>query len=923
MRMKLRGRTTVALVLVTALAMGCSDERPETLVASAKGYLATGDTKAAVIQLKNALQKAPDLAEARFLLGKSLLESGDVLAAEKELQKALELKYPAAEVNPALARVLVMTGNYKRVADEFSQAEAATPQGTAELKTALGQAQLVLGNWDAARSAFSAAQSADPRYAPAVLGQATIKASEGDIPGASALVENALASSPKMADAWQLKGALLAAQGQQDASIDAYRKALEANPNYLPAHVAIVSFLGQSGKLDEAAKQLEAMQKVAPSHPQTLHIQALLAYYQKNFTAARAAIQEELRVLPDSLGALTLAAAIDLELKSYSSAETNLLKVLSTVPNQLFVRRLLISTYMRGGQPIKAMDALKPVLDKIDNNSDMLAVAGEVYRANRQGPQAAKFFEKAAALDPKNAPKRTAVALSHLAIGDTERGFRELEQTATSDAGNHADLALIAANLQRGDFDRTLAAINSLEKKLPDSPVPRNLQGSTLLAKKDVAGARKSYESALALDPTYFPAAFNLAKLDLADQKPDDARKRFEAILAKDPKNTEALLALAGLRAQAGAPVDEVALMIGRAVTARPADMAPRQALINLYLRSDQPKKAVKAAQDALATFPDRPEILDLLGIAQNAGGEANEALTTFDKLAQVQPGSPMPYLRMAGIQMAAKDYDAAMRSLKKALAINPDLVPAQRGMAGLYLTSGKVQDALAVARDIQKQRPKESAGYLLEGEIRGSRKEWPEAIAAYRAGLKQSNTADLAIRLHAVLGAGGQGADADKFAATWIKDHPKDSAVRIYLAETAMSKKEYASAFAQYKTVVDLLPQNAGVLNNMAWLAGQLNDPKALEYAEKAYALAPGNAAVIDTYGMLLVNKGDTARGIELVQKAVNLAPKQMGIRLNLARALIKDGKKEAAKKELQTLSELGDKFPRHAEVSELMKGL
>ena len=108
-----------------------------------------------------------------------------------------------------------------------------------------------------------------------------------------------------------------------------------------------------------------------------------------------------------------------------------------------------------------------------------------------------------------------------------------------------------------------------------------------------------------------------------------------------------------------------------------------------------------------------------------------------------------------------------------------------------------------------------------------------------------------------------------------------------------------------------------------MAWLAGQLNDPKALEYAEKAYALAPGNAAVIDTYGMRLVNKGDTARGGELVQKAVNLAPKQMGIRLNLARALIKDGKKEAAKKELQTLSELGDKFPRHAEVSELMKGL
>jgi Tfp pilus assembly protein PilF len=50
---------------------------------------------------------------------------------------------------------------------------------------------------------------------------------------------------------------------------------------------------------------------------------------------------------------------------------------------------------------------------------------------------------------------------------------------------------------------------------------------------KDSAGARKSFESALAINPAYFPAAERLARLDLADKKPDDAKKRMEAVLAR------------------------------------------------------------------------------------------------------------------------------------------------------------------------------------------------------------------------------------------------------------------------------------------------------------------------------------------------------------------------------------------------------
>jgi putative PEP-CTERM system TPR-repeat lipoprotein len=240
-----------------------------------------------------------------------------------------------------------------------------------------------------------------------------------------------------------------------------------------------------------------------------------------------------------------------------------------------------------------------------------------------------------------------------------------------------------------------------------------------------------------------------------------------------------------------------------------------------------------------------------------------------------------------------------------------------------VHMEAGREADALAVAREIQKQRPKQSVGYVLEGDINVAKKSWPQAIAAYRTGLKNAGTDDLVIRLDAVLRYSGNAAEADKTLAAWLRDHPDHRDIRMYLAETALGKKDWAVAAARYKEVVAVKPDDALALNNLAYVASQMKDPKALEYAERAVKLAPRNASVLDTYGMLLVDKGDSKRGVETMQRAMELAPASNAIRLNYARALIKDGQKPAAKKELETLAKLGDRFSEQAEVAKLMQGL
>src|SRR5687768_8412823 len=97
----------VLSTLLTACLLACAPQTESELVAAAKQSLAKNDTNTAVVQLKSALQKNPNSAEVRFLLGEALLAAEKPRDAIVELKKARELKYDDARVAPLLAQALL------------------------------------------------------------------------------------------------------------------------------------------------------------------------------------------------------------------------------------------------------------------------------------------------------------------------------------------------------------------------------------------------------------------------------------------------------------------------------------------------------------------------------------------------------------------------------------------------------------------------------------------------------------------------------------------------------------------------------------------------------------------------------------------------------------------------------------------------
>ncbi len=923
--MQLHNLSRIAAAIFLALALvACNRNDTASYVASAKSYIAKSDYKAAIIELKNALLGAPDSGEARFLMATSLLATGDAVGAETEARKALDLKYAPDETYPLLARALLRQGEFRRLVSDLGNVKVGNDNARADLDSSLGIAYLSLGEQKDARTFIDAALAANPKDVRARIVQARLTAQDKDLPQAQKLVDDVLADKPGDVEAILLKSELQLAQGKREEAIKTLEQAVEKAPEDIRLRSAVIPLLVQARQLDRAAAQLEAMKKIAPTQILTFYSDALVSSARGDQAHAKEAIQQVLKAAPDHLPSLYLAGMINYQSGSYAAAEDSMRKVIARVPEERNARQVLAAIYLRTGRPTQALEALDPALKRTPSDPRLLRTAAEAYLALNDAAKATEYFEKANALDKSNVAGQVELAQVRLATGDTDRALRDLEAISKADtSSNAADLALVSAYLRRNEFDKALAAVSALEKKQPTNPLPYSLKGTVYLAKGDVKAARASFSKALEVDPAFFSAAYNLARLDIADRNVEAARKRYAQMLAKNPNSEALLLAQAELLGATGASQQEVTTTIERAIAANPASARPRLALIGYLVQKRDTKAALAAAQAAQAALPDNPQILNALGVNQLLAHENTQALETFRRVVQLQPQSAPPLVKLAEVQLISKDYDGAIDALRQAIALQADLPEAWTAMATAYVAAGRPESAVAEGRKYEKERPDRATGFAIEGEARALQKQWPEAAVAYREALARQPVPMLAVRRYGALQNAGKASEATAMADKWFKDHPKDATLRAAIALQDLAKKDYAKAVRQYEAALEIEPNNALFLNNIAWMLNELGDPKAQKYAERAYTLSPTTPSVLDTLGWILVQHGDAGKGVDLLKAAASAAPDQNEIRLHLAKALLKTGDKARAKNELEALAKLEGASPSRDEAQKILKDL
>ena len=912
----------IALALSLGMALGgCQRSTdPAQLIAEARHYRQQGDVNAAVIQLKNALQQNPDNRDARRLLGEVYIEQADAVSAEKELRRALQLGTPSTELVILLGRSMLLQGQYQRLLDELTGVP--DPAGRPAILALRAGALLGLGNRVDAAALFEEALKADPKLPDALLGLARIAVADRQPDQAASLVERALAAHPADADSLRFKGDLLRIDGKPDAALAAYRAILAAHPHNAQARVDVASLLTDNGKFAEARAELKAARKLSPGRLSGVYAQAMLDYRESKYPAATESLQQILRAAPDYYPAVLLLGAVEWATGANQLAEQHIQKFLGAYPAHLHATKLMGSLYLRANNVDAALELLAPALKLHADDADLLTLAGEANMRARRFDKAADYFEQASALRPRQASLLTAAALGRLGNGEHPRALAEFERAAVLDIKSpRTGTLLVMSYLRANAPDKALGAVRDMERQ-GDSALVQNLKGGVLLARQDVAGARASFGKALALDPLYLPALDNLAQLDILEKHPADAGKRYQDALARSPKSAPLLEALARLAARQGKGADAIG-WLERACRDNPDSLPLALRLADYYVRGGDPGKALVLAQKLQVGNPTNPDVVGLLAQLYVLRQNLPAAAETYAKLAQLLPASSRPQLRIAAVQLAMHDEGAALAALRRAAALEPDLMEPQQMLLKMLVAQKKFAEAGAFATAQQQRRPKAGAGYQLEGDLKSAQGQAGPALAAYERAFALEPGGALMIRMHGALNALGKPAEADARMAQWLRQHPADVAARLHDASSKLVRNDFRAAIEQLEAVLRQAPDNVLALNDLAWALHRVNDKRALGYAERAHALAPASPAIMDTLGWIYLESGNLARALPLLQKASALAPDVGEIRYHFGMALARTGDKRGARRELERLLAAPGEFARRAEAQALLATL
>lgn len=905
---------------------GCSDNpTDEERIKNAETYMAEGSYRAAVIELKNAIQADMENKDFRFLLGQIYLKSGEGVNAEKELRRAESLGADHSAITAPLGQALILQRKYKEALKILQAGGVKENKDGVQILLLSGEAYLGLFDYEQAKKAYITAQKLDPENTEPLLGLAKISVKQGNLALAEIHIERAKQLAPDNIDLILFSAELSFLKGMYVKSEADFKKALKLNKEKDFTSQKFQALTGMATSqilqknLDAASENIGVLTRARPKHPRVMYLQGWLAFQKKNYELANTVLLDLQGQAPNYMPGLLLLGASSFALGNYEQANIYLSRFVNEAPTHIQGRKLLAATQLKLNQPEKAMEILQKDIETTD--VELIAMVGQAAALTGNADAHISYLKSVIKKSPDNLLLRKELAKVYMQQGSLKDAIVELELLHKKGGQDrNADLLLIYAQLRAGNVNSARSLAQELLQKKPSDPDLHALMGGVELVagKRDLA--RQHFYSALKLQKDHTPSQLSLARMELELGNLAEAGKWFDKILSEDKTSVAAILGHVQIAEQRG-DTEKALLLLEKARKLDAQAVLPRVILARYYLATKKADSALELADEVNSLQPDSANSLLLLGRAYLLAKQPQNAINTYQKLVDKQ-ASAAAYTELSVAQRASGDLTSARVSLEKSLQQDAKYLKAKVMLIELDLNLNQYANALKLANEIKQQYRDKSIGYYLEGNIYIRQKQYKDAQGAFQMAIKKEPGANLTRKLSQSYFLAGDTTKALVTLSKGISKYPDHTGLRLALATHYQFVGNTVSAERHYNKLLEKQPSNIVVLNNLAALLTEKKPEKALAYAQQAYQQAPENMAVADTFGWLLISTGDIKKGLKVLADAVTYGDNPT-VKYHLAVALVKNGKKGEARTILDVLVKSGLKFPEQAEASKLLATL
>ena len=484
---------------------------------------------------------------------------------------------------------------------------------------------------------------------------------------------------------------------------------------------------------------------------------------------------------------------------------------------------------------------------------------------------------------------------------------------ATARLQSHLDRG--RAYFAKGDYAHATVEFRNAAQISPKDVTARLLWAHAAEKTGQVREAAGLYQSVIDIAPDNVEARVGLGRLfDLAGA-PERALEIVEPALARHPQDASLLTvrALARLRQadKPGALADA-----DQAIKLDPANADAVSLRAALYREGGDISRAVELVRNAVERQPGSTDLREVLVQLYASQNDVEDVETQLKELIKAQPGALRYREQLAILYTREHRIDDAQRTLEEAVKAAPADDAAKLALVSFVSAQRSPADGERLLRGLIAQHPDDYDLRFGLGEMLQRAGNTAQARATYEEIIQRDGTHPSGLtardRIAAIEFAQGHDVEASRLVSEVLAKSPRDDEALLIHGEIAMKQRDPVSTIADLRSVLRDQPGSVAIQRLLAQAYLANGEPALAEQALRAaLEFAPHDTTVRIELARLLVETRRGVQSVELLESTVHDDPADPAAREALVRAYLVKPDVPAARTAAEDLKSLRPKSP------------